>query len=77
MRGVKAETWKRYYTKHTREKELRKRRDEPLNVGSEPLKMPGDRVNADCDRVNEPHDRVNADCDRVKLPCDIITAFSS
>jgi hypothetical protein len=59
MRGVKAETWKRYYTKHTREKELRKRRDEPLNGVGEPLKVPGDRVNADCDRVKVPRDRVN------------------
>ena len=42
MRGVKAETWKRYYTKHTREKELRKRRNEPLNGVGEPLKVLGE-----------------------------------
>ena len=54
MRGVKAETWKRYYTKHTREKELRKRRNEPLNGVGEPLKMPGEPLTDEGEPINEP-----------------------
>ena len=54
MRGVKAETWKRYYTKHTREKELRKRRDEPLNGVGEPIKVPGEPLTDEGEPINEP-----------------------
>ena len=54
MRGVKSETWRRYYTEYMRRKALRKR-----------AKALGrDRVN---DRVNGNNDRVN---DRVKVSCD-------
>ena len=31
MRGVKPETWRRYYTKYVQEKKLRKRRNETIN----------------------------------------------
>ena len=58
MRGVKAETWKRYYLEDCRKKELRKRRDEPLNGPingeSEPLKMPGEPINGEGELINEP-----------------------
>lgn len=51
MRGVKAETWRRYYLEDCRKKELRKRRNEPLKVGSEPLNGP---INGDGEPINEP-----------------------
>ena len=54
MRGVKAETWRRYYLEDCRKKELRKRRNEPLNGVGEPLKMPSEPLSGDGEPINEP-----------------------
>ena len=68
MRGVKAETWRRYYLEDCRKKELRKRRNETIN---ETVNAEDDRVNYNDDRVNDrvkpTRDRVKVTHDRVKL----------
>ena len=61
MRGVKSETWRRYYTEYMRRKALRKR---AKALGRDRV---NDRVNSADDRVNALRDRVN---DRVKVSCD-------
>lgn len=75
MRGVKSETWRRYYTEHLRRKTLRKRakalgRDR-VNETDDRV---NDRVNGNNDRVSVPRDRVNSVDDRVndrvKVSCD-------
>ena len=50
MRGVKAETWRRYYLEDCRKKELRKRRDETINAKDETINEPRETVN---ETVNE------------------------
>ena len=49
MRGVKAETWRRYYLEDCRKKELRKRRNETINetinAGDETIKEPRETIN--------------------------------
>ncbi len=51
MRGVKSETWRRYYTEYMRRKALRKR---AKALGREPIKAVGEPINEPIKAISEP-----------------------
>ena len=66
MRGVKIETWRRYYSEHCRRKRLRcAKADEGLNEDCEIVKVENETVKSPFETVNE---TVNDGFETVKVP---------
>ena len=62
MRGVKPETWRRYYTKYVREKKLRKQRNETIN---ETINLANETINAVDETIKLPSETINETIKRV------------